>query len=169
MLCARVSLLVLLASACVVAGGGSTGTGTEGTAETASAAETGGTGSGAGTGSSGGATSQGPDVCPSRAIGEWNACHVGPKVDNSLCNWTASDKAGVVSCLSPAGGGLNVCGIEGCAEDCDCFAPPATGTAVVTCAPILGDGGKACALYCAGGQTCPDGMQCRSGYCYWPD
>ena len=53
-------------------------------------------------------------------------------------------------------------------QACDCFAPPATGDAVVTCAAVLQGGGTACVLSCGGGETCPDGMECLSGTCFWP-
>jgi hypothetical protein len=76
---------------------------------------------------------------------------------------------GTITCLSPQSGGFNVCGIRDCVDDCDCFAAPLTGDAVPSCRVVFGDNGKACVLYCANGQTCPDGMECSSGYCYWPD
>lgn len=155
-----------LALGCTTEGGGSTSA-----ASTGSSSTGGETSSGSSAEASGSTGATGVfDMCPSRPSGDWNACRDGAALDNSLCEWTESPgKSGTVSCLSPAGGDHNVCGIEACVEDCDCFAPPATGTAVVTCAPILGDGGKACVLYCAGGQICPDGMECFSGYCYWPN
>ena len=155
-----------LALGCTTEGGGSTSA-----ASTGSSSTGGETSSGSSAEASGSTGATGVfDMCPSRPSGDWNACRDGAALDNSLCEWTESPgKSGTVSCLSPAGGDHNVCGIEACVEDCDCFAPPATGTAVVTCAPILGDGGNACVLYCAGGQICPDGMECFSGYCYWPN
>jgi hypothetical protein len=58
--------------------------------------------------------------------------------------------------------------ISDCVDVCDCFAPPATGTAVVVCADILAGGGMACALDCADGKTCPDGMTCLDNVCFWP-
>jgi len=155
-----------LALGCTTEGGGSTSAASTGSSSTGGETSS---GSSAEASDSTGATGV-FDMCPSRPSGDWNACRDGAALDNSLCEWTESPgKSGTVSCLSPAGGDHNVCGIEACVEDCDCFAPPATGTAVVTCAPILGDGGKACVLYCAGGQICPDGMECFSGYCYWPN
>lgn len=156
-----------LALGCTTEGGGSTSTASTGSSSTGGETSS---GSSAGASGSTGATGGVVDTCPSRPSGDWNACRDGAALDNSLCEWTESaGKSGTVTCLSPAGGDHNVCGIEACVEDCDCFAPPATGTAVVTCAPILGDGGKACVLYCAGGQICPAGMECFSGYCYWPN
>lgn len=173
---AALSLSVLLSIVgCGEGGDGTTGTGPD--ASSGGATGTGTAGTGASTGASGAATgattgepattgATSPDACPSRPAGDWNACKSGGLTDNKLCG---GDGGAAVSCLSPASGSFNVCGIEGCVDACDCFAPPATGDAVVYCAPILGDGGTACALYCAGGQTCPDGMQCQAGYCYWPD
>src|SRR5690606_6424916 len=99
--------------------------------------------------------------CLSHAVGEWNACNTGPLTYNSVCN--AAPGSSTTTGLLPAGGGGNVCSVNSCVDACDCFAPPATGDAVVTCAPVLADG-NACVLYCAGGQTCPDGMGCKSGY-----
>lgn len=109
------------------------------------------------------------DGCSQHAIGGWNACKIGNQVNNDLCEWAEGGGEGMLLCLAPTSGAFNVCGIRDCVDVCDCFAPPATGTAVPVCAPILGGGANACALYCAGGQTCPDGMMCQSGYCYWPN
>src|SRR5690606_9081290 len=93
--------------------------------------------------------------CDGYAAGGWNQCQMGNVVDNKACGWEEGSGAGMLLCLSPTSGGLNVCGIRDCVDVCDCFAPPSTGTAVPVCAPIFGNGGKGCALYCAGGQTCP--------------
>lgn len=106
------------------------------------------------------------DGCDAHAIGDWGRCQPG---NLSGCGWQASGTDGELLCLAPTSGGLNVCGIRNCVDVCDCFAPPATGTAVPVCAAILGSGATGCALYCAGGQVCPDGMKCQSGYCYWED
>ncbi|MDC0666970.1 hypothetical protein [Nannocystis radixulma] len=107
------------------------------------------------------------DECDSHAIGDWGKCQNGNQIDNTACGWQESGAAGMLLCLAPTSGGLNVCGIRDCVDVCDCFAPPTTGTAVPVCAPILGSGANGCALYCAGGQICPDGMVCQTGYCYW--
>ncbi len=113
----------------------------------------------------------GGNACDPIVPGEWNSC-VGPNGnnDNTLCNWVGSGSAtGFVGCLSSAGmEGANVCFISGCEDACDCFAPPATGTATITCAEILADGGTGCALDCAGGKVCPDGMVCSENLCFWP-
>jgi hypothetical protein len=107
--------------------------------------------------------------CSSYAAGGWNQCQMGNVVNNKLCGGEEGSGAGTVLCLSPTSAPLNVCGIRDCVDVCDCFAPPSTGTAVPVCAPLFSGGGKGCALFCAGGQTCPDGMMCQSGYCYWPN
>lgn len=149
----------------------STSAATASTSMGGSSGSSGATGSGSsGDASSGGQTSGVPNNCDVNAIGEWNACKKGPLIDNTKCNWTESGQtAGSITCLSPSSGGGSVCAIEMCEDECDCFAPPATGDALVQCAPVLGNGGKACVLNCGGGQTCPDGMACTAGYCYWPN
>jgi hypothetical protein len=65
-----------------------------------------------------------------------------------------------------------VCG-RTCATLCDCPEPAATGTATVTCGNVVGGGGNQCYLGCGGGETCPDGMECRDNgggtfYCSHP-
>ncbi len=110
-----------------------------------------------------------PNDCENNAIGEWNACKMGPLTDNSKCNWTDNGMtAGEITCVSPSSGGGSVCSIRACESQCDCFVPPTSGTAPVVCAPILSGGVKGCVLNCSGNVTCPDGMECLSGYCYWP-
>ncbi|PRQ05489.1 hypothetical protein ENSA5_02170 [Enhygromyxa salina] len=54
---------------------------------------------------------------------------------------------------------IAVCG-RPCADECDCWAPPADGHAPVACIALApGDDGT-CVLDCSGGQTCPSGMIC---------
>lgn len=118
---------------------------------------------------SGSAEATGSDVCASRPDGGWNDCAPDGPTNNGLCNHVANGGAGVVTCLSPASGDGNVCGIRDCVDDCDCWAPPTTGTAIATCTVVFGGGGKGCVLYCLNGQICPDGMECLSGTCYWPN
>jgi hypothetical protein len=62
-----------------------------------------------------------------------------------------------------------VCAFQGCLTDCDCPAVPVTGTAPVTCGPIVADSDEnACFLDCSAGQTCPDGMTCFMDFiCMW--
>jgi len=109
-------------------------------------------------------------VCDPFVPGEWNAC-VGEDgdTDNTLCNWVGTGcGTGFIACLTSGMDGANVCFISGCRDTGDCFAPPATGTATVMCAEILGDGGTGCALDCADGKICPDGMICSDDLCFWP-
>jgi hypothetical protein len=118
-------------------------------------------------------SSGGAPVCELPVVGEWNAC-VGEdgEIDNTLCNWIGDpDGTGFLTCLSAppkALEGGNVCTIRGCRDTCDCFEQPATGTAAVVCAEILSNGETACGLDCSSGETCPDGMECASGLCFWP-
>lgn len=114
-------------------------------------------------------TTTAADACPDRPSGAYNACETNGLTDNKLCGWTSDGGPQSITCLAPQSGGFNICGLRDCVDDCDCFAPPTTGTAIPGCQAIFGDGGKACVLYCLNGQICPDGMECASGYCYWPD
>jgi hypothetical protein len=121
----------------------------------------------------GSSSSGGGPMCEPPVVGEWNSCiDENGDIDNTLCNWIGDpDGTGFLTCLSAPPmelDGGNVCTIMGCRDTCDCFDPPATGTAVVVCAEILEDGGTACGLDCSNGETCPDGMQCASGLCFWP-
>ena len=109
------------------------------------------------------------DQCPDRPAGAYNACEVDGFTDNKLCGWTTDGGPQSLTCLSPQSGGYNVCGLRDCVDDCDCFTPPTTGTALPGCRAIFGDGGKACVLYCLNGQVCPDGMACANQFCYWPN
>ena len=160
-------VLVLAAPGCTGEPGEPTATAVE-TMSPSSTGSTGTTTAATSTGATSGATTA-ADGCSQHAIGDWNACQIGNQIKNSLCEWAEGGGEGTLLCLAPTSGGYNVCGIRDCVDVCDCFAPPTTGTAVPVCAPILGSGANACALYCAGGQTCPDGMTCQSGYCYWPN
>lgn len=68
---------------------------------------------------------------------------------------------------------------DDCVEECSCgitcddvseCPTPATGTATRQCASIDGGQEDICLLSCAGGEVCPDGMYCSSGYpglCVW--
>lgn len=118
-------------------------------------------------------SSGGGAVCDPPVVGEWNSCiDDSGEIDNTLCNWIGDpDGTGFLTCLSAppkALEGGNVCTIRGCRDTCDCFEQPATGTAEVVCAEILSNGETACGLDCSRGQTCPDGMECASGLCFWP-
>ena len=107
------------------------------------------------------------DGCASHPAGDWTACKKGSLTDKTLCGFDEGSSAGTVTCLIPSGGDFNVCGIRDCVDDCDCFTPPSSGDAIPAC-EMVGDS-KACVLYCLNGQQCPDGMECVSAYCYWPD
>lgn len=113
----------------------------------------------------------GGNQCDPIVQGEWNSC-VGANgnTDNTLCNWVGTGEAtGFIGCLNSASmDGANVCFISGCRDACDCFAPPPTGTATVTCGMILADNGTGCALDCSDGKICPDGMICSDNICFWP-
>lgn len=110
------------------------------------------------------------DECASRPGGGWNACKADGQTDNDLCGFTAaSGGSGKVTCLTPTSGAYNSCGVFDCVDDCDCYAPPSTGTAFPVCKEVFANGGKGCVLWCVNGQTCPDGMACVSGTCYWPN
>jgi hypothetical protein len=116
-------------------------------------------------------SSGGGNLCDPVVPGDWNACldEMG-NVDNTQCMWMGTgESVGFVGCLtSSMTEGANVCFIEGCRDACDCFAPPATGTAEPFCGEILEGGGVGCALDCSGGKTCPDGMECITDLCFWP-
>jgi hypothetical protein len=121
----------------------------------------------------GSSSSGGSQACEPPVVGEWNSCvDENGDIDNTLCNWMGNpDGTGFLTCLSAPPMDLeggNICTIRGCRDVCDCFDPPATGTAPVVCAEILADGDTACGLDCSEGQTCPDGMECASGLCFWP-
>lgn len=157
--------LVALLAACPSEPGPDTQGGSSG-GSTAADGSTGSTGEATTSPTTGGPP--GDAECPVRPYGQWAACAQGGVVDNGVCGWMDSGKNGELTCLAPAsGGGYNVCAIKGCVDDCDCFTAPATGDAVVFCADLGNGGEKACTLYCAGGQTCPDGMSCQAGYCFW--
>ena len=162
------TLLLSLSFACQGQIGGTTDTaaGTSTTTTTTTATDTGAELTTTGTTTTAGQNTTVDDGCAAHAIGDWGQCQPG---DLSGCEWQESGANGQLLCLAPTSGGLSVCGIRDCVDVCDCFAPPATGTSVPVCAAILGSGANGCALYCAGGQICPDGMQCQSGYCYWQD
>jgi hypothetical protein len=107
--------------------------------------------------------------CDPVVPGEFNACiDENGDIDNTLCNWMGTgDSVGMAACLTGPVEGSNVCMIRDCVDDCDCFAAPATGTAVPQCREVLADNGMACVLTCADGETCPDGMSCESGLCFY--
>ncbi|MFO0632827.1 MAG: hypothetical protein U0168_08255 [Nannocystaceae bacterium] len=134
-----------------------------------SSSSEGGTSSSGGADSSSGGSTTGP-LCDPPVQGEWNACKdADGTIDNTLCNWVGTgESVGMVSCLSASSNpDANVCFIRGCVDACDCFDPPATGTAVVVCDAILAGGEMGCGLDCSEGKTCPDGMECLDNLCFW--
>ncbi len=153
-------------------GGSSTSDGTTTSASSTSAGDT--SSGGADTSSSGGAeesSTGNPNACEPVIPGEWNSCvDENGGTDNTLCNWMGTGGAvGFIGCLtSSTTKGANVCMISDCEDACDCFAPPATGDAVVECAEVLEGGGRACVLNCSNGESCPDGMSCEGGLCFHP-
>jgi len=159
------SLMLLTLVGCAGESGGTTtdaaGTGTADTSASATSSAS----------STGPATTTAvvDDECPNRPTGSYNSCEDNGVTNNKLCGWTDDAGPTQITCLGPSGGTYNVCGLSECVDDCDCFAPPTTGTAIAGCRQAFADGGKACLLYCANGQVCPDGMECYSGTCYWPD
>jgi hypothetical protein len=54
-----------------------------------------------------------------------------------------------------------VCAQQGCEEVSVCPAPPPTGNAVPSCAPLADGAPFACYLDCSNGETCPDNMVCH--------
>lgn len=159
------SILLLLLAACPGKSDETTSQATSSTGET-DASSSSSTGEPT-TGSSGAQTTM-VDECTTRPGGDWNACDKGGITDNNLCGHEPGGGEGTVACLKPTSGNFSVCGIRDCVDDCDCFTPPTTGTALALCREVFGGGGKGCVLYCVNGQICPDGMECASGTCYWP-
>jgi hypothetical protein len=62
-------------------------------------------------------------------------------------------------------GAFGFCGLLNCVDASDCPDAPPGGDAPVVC---FNFGVFACAIDCAGGQTCPDGMVCELDFCAWP-
>jgi len=108
------------------------------------------------------------NACNPPVIGEYNACL--DKNGSSmpvLCNWMGTGASvGYAGCLTGQTEGSNVCMIQDCVDDCDCFNPPATGNAPSVCRETLKGGGTACVLACDEGQICPDAMTCDGGLCF---
>jgi len=152
-------------------GGGSSSTTDDSTTSTGAAESSSGGGDSSSTSGAGGESSStgNPNACDPVVPGEYNACiDENGSIDNTLCNWMgAGGSTGFVGCLtSSSTKGANVCMISDCEDDCDCFAAPATGNAVVECAEVLEGGGRACVLNCSNGEDCPDGMSCEGGLCF---
>lgn len=96
-------------------------------------------------------------VCPAWGPGGYNYCltPIGGFDSAVLCGQA-------LSCIN-SGNPIEVvvCGLD-CATACDCPPPGATGDATVTCGDLTGEGDDECYLSCANGETCPDGMVCRT-------
>lgn len=111
-------------------------------------------------------------ACDPPVVGGYNDCTDDQgKVDNKLCKYIGTGQSvGFLSCLNSGGVmGASTCTIIQCVDDCDCFNPPATGTAKSVCKPMATDkGDAACLLDCSDGATCPDGMVCDNDNCFWP-
>ncbi len=120
------------------------------------------------------------DTCPtgmSCSLGflcAWDPDPAIPQVGYGDC---LNNGAGVAcwadeACLSdnPAAPTVAACSEGPCNVAADCRDAPPGGTAPVTCADVTGDLVGECYLDCAGGGTCPTGMQCFGGFvCLWPD
>jgi hypothetical protein len=92
----------------------------------------------------------------------------GDCVNNPLATCAPGEDACVVdNAMNPM---VGVCSQSGCAAAGDCLMAPATGTAVVTCGDVDGNG-DTCYLDCSMGEVCPDGMSCDMGLqaCVWPE
>lgn len=110
-------------------------------------------------GSSSADTSAGVDwPCDAPVPGGYEAC---PASDPAACGPPAI-------CLQAYIEGATVCTITGCVDRCDCFPPPASGTATVECMEGVVADDTACILHCGNGEQCPDGMVCSVQSCVWP-
>lgn len=103
-----------------------------------------------------------PDVCPGGpeplepwgdCVNEFNPCPFGD------------------TCITGPGGAFGFCSTTPCVDATDCDPPPPGGDAMEECLPILqdpmGNPVNACAIDCAMGQICPDGMICELDVCAW--
>lgn len=107
-------------------------------------------------------------ACDAWASGEFASCIDSPAY--AACGWTPDGVSPVsltcIEALEVEGGG--VCALLDCSDRCDCFAPPASGTATVECLDGVVADHTVCVLYCGGGEQCPDGMVCSVQSCVWP-
>ncbi len=118
-------------------------------------------------------TTAGPMIpgCDDVVPGEFARCLDAQGMsDTTLCHWMGGGTSLLPpNCITAAlveGG--SVCSIPDCEDRCDCFAPPATGTATVECLENVVADHKTCVLYCGDGELCPDGMACSYNICVWP-
>lgn len=64
--------------------------------------------------------------------------------------------------------GWGFCSINPCTDASECPAAPEGGNPTVACTDVDGDQQDECALSCAGGEVCPDGMECvNDSLCAW--
>ncbi len=90
----------------------------------------------------------------------------GDCVDNPVETCGAGTTCLVDDVVEPS---VGVCSHVGCVDVAQCPSAPPTGDAVVTCGNLTGEA-ETCYLDCAGGETCPDGMECFADtLCMWPD
>jgi hypothetical protein len=117
--------------------------------------------------SSGGDESSEAPACDPMVPGEFQQCADASGNSTAFCGGPTAG-GGVPSCLlSFFIEGASTCTISGCVDACDCFAPPATGTAPVACITGIVADDTACVLDCNDGQQCPDGMVCGGNICVW--
>lgn len=92
-----------------------------------------------------------------------NEEYYGPCFDDSLRTICREDEA---FCSTPDNPNVLVPDFSVCGATCDVAddcPEPESGDAPAQCIQ------EGCVLQCAGGQTCPDGMQCGEGsICMWP-
>lgn len=115
------------------------------------------------TASASGSTGEPPIVCDVQPPADWGDCLNG---GDATCTAASS------ICLldDPGAPDFGVCSVIDCVDDCDCPAAPPSGDAPSQCGEILADGGMACHLNCADGETCPMGMDCFNNFlCLWAD
>ena len=113
----------------------------------------------------------GAPECDPVVPGEFNPCWEPATGQTHArdCHWMGtSESVAYPGCLISATiADGNVCMLTGCEDRCDCFAQPATGTARVECMEGVIAEDTVCVLWCAEGQTCPDGMVCGFNVCFW--
>lgn len=111
--------------------------------------------------------SSGAPACDPVVPGEFQQCVDASGNSTASCGGP-TPSGGMPTCLlSFFIEGASTCIVTGCVDTCDCFAPPATGTAPVVCTTGIIADDTACVLDCNEGQQCPDGMVCGGNICVW--